>query len=505
MFGSVAVGNVLAYFASYDDFVYALKAETGEVAWSTELQWGSSSTPTMAGGLALVGSWDSRVYALHAGTGEHRWNFWAGGPVTESIATFGNSAYFGSDDGYVYSVALDDGSLNWRYEAGAEVRTTPVVAGGIVYAGSDTDELLALDASTGALVWKYQSGDDVRSAPIVHSDTVYFGSRDDAIYALVAGFPDGYEPVASTPDAPPAFAPLSQEDMKDRLSAALRTQQKVYATVGIYTADSAREEERDNRELITVVFENGYYLLTGRAPQQDGWQTRYLKIEEYNALADELGDPTLKRFAGWCCVRVEGGLELIMRGDLIVDKATSTTAHEAGHALQRLMNPVQSKAARESLIGAFREAEAYSFQVALIRKVGEYTGIQTARWPSGYLWEAYMDKWRRAFRDSITDLSQEHDRGILIMWQAVLNDPELAHLKRELLRDGHVSADSLMDMYHKFVSLTPREIEPYIASIASESLSDDLNRIIGTVLKRANHSVEFENLVLNVPVLVIAP
>ena len=33
-----------------------------------------------------------------------------------------------------------------------------------------------------------------------------------------------------------------------------------------------------------------------------------------------------------------------MRGDLIVDEATSTTAHEAGHALQRLLNPVQNKA-----------------------------------------------------------------------------------------------------------------------------------------------------------------
>ena len=116
-----------------------------------------------------------------------------------------------------------------------------------------------------------------------------------------------------------------------------------------------------------------------------------------------------------------------------------------------------------------------------------------------------MDGWRDAFRNSVTDLTEEHTRGRLIMWQAVLNDPELAHLKRELLRDGHVSADSLMDMYHKFVSLTPREIEPYIASITSEALSDDLNRIVGMVLKRANYFVEFENLVLNVPTLVIAP
>ena len=506
MYGGVTVADGLAYFTSYDDFLYALDAETGEVAWSSELQWGSSSTPTLAGGLALVGSWDSHVYAIEAGTGKHRWNFWAGGPVTKSIAAFGDAAYFGSDDGYAYSVSLADGALNWRYEVGEEVRSTPVVAGGIVYVGSNADELLALDASTGSLVWKYRTGDDIRSQPVVHGDKVYFGSTDDAIYALVAGVPEGYAPTAaSTPVPDSTFAPLSKENMKERLSQALRTQQKVYATVGIFTADSAREEERDNRELITDVFENGYYLLTGRTPQQDGWQTRYLKIEDYNALADELGDPALKRFAGWCCLRVEGGLELIMRGDLIVDEATSTTAHEAGHALQRLLNPVQSKTARESLIGAFREAEAYTFQVALIRKVGEYTGIETARWPSGYSYDAYLNSLREAFRDSVADLTEEHDRGRLIMWQAVLNDPELAHLKAELSQNGHVSADSLMDMFHKFVRLTPREIEPYIESITSKSLSNDLNRIIGTVNKRIGHSVEFENLVFNVPVLVTAP
>ena len=509
MYGSVAVANALAYFTSYDDFVYALDAETGEVVWSAELQLGSSSTPhtaTVAGGvLALVGSWDSHVYAIEAGTGKHRWNFWAGGPVTDSIAAFGDAAFFGSDDGYVYSISLANGSLNWRYEVGEEVKSTPAVAGGIVYVGSNAGELLALDASNGALVWKYQAGDEIRSNAVVHGNKVYFGSRDNTIYALAAGFPDGYEPVVSAPDTQPEFEPLSNDDLEARLREALRTQQKVYATVGIFTADSAREEERDNRELITDVFENGYYLLTGRTPRQDGWQTRYLKIEDYNALADELGDPALKRFAGWCCVRVEGGLELIMRGDLIVDLATAVTAHEAGHALQRLLNPVQSKAARESLIGAFREAEAYTFEVALIRKVGEYTGIETARWPSGYSYDAYLNRLRETFRASVTDLTEEHNRGRLIMWQAVLNDPELAHLKAELSRDGHVSADSLMDMFHKFVRLTPSEVEPYIASITSGALSDDINRIIGTVNKRIGHSVEFENLVFNVAVLVTAP
>ena len=91
------------------------------------------------------------------------------------------------------------------------------------------------------------------------------------------------------------------------------------------------------------------------------------------------------------------------------------------------------------------------------------------------------------------------------MWQAVLNDPELAHLRDELERDGHVSADSMMDMYHRFVKLTPSEVEPYIESITVESLSDDLNFIFGTVYKRTGFSISFPELVLNVPTLVVSP
>ena len=91
------------------------------------------------------------------------------------------------------------------------------------------------------------------------------------------------------------------------------------------------------------------------------------------------------------------------------------------------------------------------------------------------------------------------------MWQAVLNDPDLAHLREEFERNGHVSADSMMDMYRKFAMLTPAEIEPYIESITIEPLSDDLNVIFGTVYKRTGFSINFPNLVLNVPHLFVSP
>ena len=157
------------------------------------------------------------------------------------------------------------------------------------------------------------------------------------------------------------------------------------------------------------------------------------------------------------------------------------------------------------MVGALHEAEAFAFEVALARRIGEYADVETARLPTGYRWRGYLDQWRESFKESIDDLTMEHDRGRLIMWLAVLHDPELADLRDELERDGYLSANSVYKMFLRFTRLTPSEVEPYIESITPERLGDDLNYFSGTVNKRDGYVIEFPDLVLNVPTLAISP
>ena len=505
IYGGTTVAEGVVYVVSYDDWVYALDANSGEIRWKAELLRGSNSTPTVSDGLVLVGSWDDRVYALSSQTGAFVWNFWAGDNVPSTVVGSEDSILFGSDDGYLYSVAADDGSLNWRYRTGDRVESTPAVDGGLVYVGSDDDFLYALDVQTGSLAWRYKTDNDVQAPVLVHNDIVYVGSHDSNIYAIAAGFPDDYVSATVEDTSQSDFTSLSPEELKQRLTKAFGSQQPVFASVAIFGPDGKSVKEIDGSDLVIEIFENGYHLLTGRTVQQDGWEARYFSVDDFNALAEERGDPALKRFIGWCCIRTDEGLALVMRADRPLDAATATTAHEAGHALQRLLNPVQNKGPRDSLIGALREAEAYAFEVALARKIGEYAGVETARLPTGYRWKAYLDQWRENFKESVDDLTKEHDRGRLIMWHAVLHDPELADLREELERDGYLSADSVYRMFLRFTRLTPSEVEPYIESITPERLGDDLNYIIGTVNKRAGYVIEFPDLVLNVPTLAISP
>ena len=506
--GAFAVGKSV-FFVSYDDWVYSINAETGELKWKTEISGNANSVNALAGGLVAVGSWDDRIYTMDAAAGANVWNFWAGESIVYGSAASENAVFFGADDGYAYSVSLKDGSLNWRSKIGEEVRSTPAFDGGILYIASG-DTLFALDAANGAEVWSRKLGGVVGGRALAVADgMVYVGARDKHAYAIAAGFPDDYQSAAISATPTPEFQPLSPDEMREKLDEAFGSNAKVLGTAATFTQQGKTTYWRDASDIIIEVFENGYWLLTGRTIQQDGWEARYYAREDYDRLADERNNPGLKATLGWCCIRTGGDyrLQLVMTGEEPQNAALATTAHEAGHALQRLLNPAQSKARNASLIGALREAEAYSFEVALIRKIGEYAEVETAQAPRGYRWDLYLAQRRDAMRNSTQDLSEKHARGRLLMWQAVLHDPDLAHLRRELERNDKLSSDSLMEMYYKFVSLTPSEIEPYIESISTKApLSDDLNYFAGVVRKRTDKvGIEYPDLVLNSLVLLTSP
>ena len=513
IYGGATLAGGSVFVVSLDDWVYSIDAESGALNWKTELGRGTASAPLVAGGKVLVGAWDGRLYALNAASGANEWSFYAGSAVEGGAAASERDAFFGARDGYAYSVSLKDGSLNWRRRIGsAPIRSAPALDGGLLYVASG-GVLRALDAGGGDLAWWFQigGGDDANAALTVRDGAVYVGSPDDYIYALAAGFPDGYAPAPMPTAAPtPAFHPLARGEMREKLDEVFGSNAKVVGNVAVFTPDGKTVYWRDESDLIEEVFKNGYWLLTGRTPSEEGWKARYLSREDYERMADALGQPRLKAFVGWCCARTDEGLLLVMRGYEPQNAALAATAHEAGHALQGILNPAQGKgpnAPNADIIQAMQEAEAYAFEVALIRKIGEYVGVETAKAPPGYRWGEYIYQLGREFTRAESDPKSPHTRGRLITWRAVMHDPRLEHLREEVRGRGRLSADSLMEMYHRFVSLAPSEIAPYVESISSQApLADDL-RFITRILERrvSAGEVEYPDLVLNSLVLLTSP
>ena len=171
-----------------------------------------------------------------------------------------------------------------------------------------------------------------------------------------------------------------------------------------------------------------------------------------------------------------------------------TLAHEAGHARQHLLNPAQSQADNDTNIGAIREAEAFAFEVALVRALGEYTGTNVSRFPNRQSVRSFIDRWTVSLRENVDDLTQEHDRGNHFLWLAVLNDPSLLELKRELEIDWILSSESLFRVHSRLVALPALVVDSYVADLL-EGSRDLENVIRGSISRRLDSSVPVEGFI----------
>jgi hypothetical protein len=256
----------------------------------------------------------------------------------------------------------------------------------------------------------------------------------------------------------------------------------VGATASTVSGDTITVTELSFVGEAVSVYETGYFLLTGERPTA---VPTILSREDYFQLIDERfgGQVRLKQALAFCCDQGSSGLKLIINGSLPSPQVVGTLGHEAGHARQRLTNFEQSGSTGASNLGAIREAEAYVFQAAVMRQLGEYTGINATTFPFGYELREWVDAWFTIVVQNIDDVTLPHTRAFALPWMAVLHDPALSHLKLELEANGILSPASLLAIYDRFVSLKLSEADSYVAGLLVE-FNDDRNSIRETLLKR---------------------
>ena len=374
-----------------------------------------------------------------------------------------DGVYSGSYDDYLYAIDVRTGALVWKLKTGdirgrlAATENTVLSSAATdeesVYIGSDDGYLYALDAETGKLRWRFETGAEVRS-------------RDDSLYAVATGdLPEAEIGVATTTTAPTAaFVSMAPEEIVNLVNG-------IYASLPTLGAKSTRISGGTvtTLELSFVlesvdIFETGYHLLTGVTPREDGWVPRIFSKEDYAEFIDEEkgGDPFLKEALAFCCHRSPEGLGLIINGSFSSASVVSSLAHEAGHARQRIRNPVQI-VNRDTNVGALREAEAFAFETALIRALGDYTGLNATKLIfDQYEIRPWVEGWSDRILESIDDVAEEHTRGHAILWLAVLHDPELSALGAELAAGNALSPSSLLTLYDYLAAMTPGEADAYV-------------------------------------------
>jgi len=140
---------------------WALKPDTGEVLWSTQvgpgggtggIQWGTATDGRRI--YAAISNSNAAFYTLVPGGQQINWGSWSGLDVRS-----GKLLWQTADP---TSGAIDSGAVS--------------VANGVLYAGSQSGSMYALDAATGNILWSFASGGTVIDGPAIVDGVVYWGS-----------------------------------------------------------------------------------------------------------------------------------------------------------------------------------------------------------------------------------------------------------------------------------------------------------------------------------------
>jgi outer membrane protein assembly factor BamB len=175
----------LAAFGSFGA-VYAVDAETGAAVWRFDhgnRMRPAFATPTVANGLVYCGEGlhsdaGCSLFALKADTGTLAWSVPTSSHTECMAAVVGSRVYFGAGDDGLYCV--DGGKPVW-HRGGVphklHVDSPPAVAHGRVYAGSGyhTWAAFALDEKTGDELWRVPEALRAFGPPLVLGSRVAFG------------------------------------------------------------------------------------------------------------------------------------------------------------------------------------------------------------------------------------------------------------------------------------------------------------------------------------------
>lgn len=186
--GATAFKEV-AFVGSYDTNVWAIKLDSGDLAWKFPTKGGIASTPAVddTGRVVVFGSEDNVVYAVDSRTGRSIWTHETKGKVRASPRIAHDHVFIGSDDGKFYALSLASGRPLWAYDLGGPVRSRPYVASDSVIIAGDTGEVVCLSLS-GQRKWSYRTKRSILASPVLDNQGIcYIGSQDGFMYALDAG------------------------------------------------------------------------------------------------------------------------------------------------------------------------------------------------------------------------------------------------------------------------------------------------------------------------------
>ncbi|MFV8250312.1 PQQ-binding-like beta-propeller repeat protein [Bdellovibrio bacteriovorus] len=188
-----ALNNGTLYVGFSDGSVVALNAKTGSSLWEVQLNRNKrfrdiDATPVVEGNQLYVAGYDDKLYCLSADKGEVVWRIDGGG--YSGVTVVGDKLIYPTTNGEVQALNKASGGKLWSYKLKDGIATQVRTYKGVLVFGESQGSLRFLDANAGTEVGSFEPGRGILSSPQVDEKAgrVYFISGEANLYAIDAGW-----------------------------------------------------------------------------------------------------------------------------------------------------------------------------------------------------------------------------------------------------------------------------------------------------------------------------
>ena len=196
--GGPVAGLNKVFIGSENGKIFALNAETGELAWQANIKGEVINAPAIDSGIIVVNSASGVMKGFNADNGEELWEVDQDVPaltlrgISAPVIASGG-VIIGTGKGSVDVYLLEKGQQGWSTEVGEptgstelerviDVDSSPVAFGDKIYAVSSRGNLAAIELKSGRVLWKRQYSSYRQIA--VYRNTIFLTNNRGHVYAI---------------------------------------------------------------------------------------------------------------------------------------------------------------------------------------------------------------------------------------------------------------------------------------------------------------------------------
>jgi outer membrane protein assembly factor BamB len=175
--GAVALWKQHVIFGGCDSWLRIINCQTGISTDSLLLDEYIPASPAIMGDYCYIGDYSGNIYELRLEKGKivsHQKRMEATGENSSFVsvpAITSTTAYFLSDDRHLYSINRKEGMVNWKYMLkGNPGESSPVVCRDKVIVCTKTGIITILETKSGTPVWEYDAGEQIMGSPAIIKD-----------------------------------------------------------------------------------------------------------------------------------------------------------------------------------------------------------------------------------------------------------------------------------------------------------------------------------------------